>query len=100
MRRITGDLTVAQANPPARPLHDLRIVGGKDECRTVITIELFHHIEERQSGGRIKIRRRLVGQDQHRFGDHSPSHSNPLLLPAGQLCWTTIFKAGETDFQK
>ena len=55
MRRIAGDLTVAQANPTARPLHDLRIVGGKDECRAVLTIELFHHIEERQSVGGVRF---------------------------------------------
>ena len=83
MRRITCYLTVAQANPAARPLHDLRIVSGKDECCTVITIEFFHHIEERQSSGRVKIRRGLVRQDQHGLGDHGPSDSNPLLLPAG-----------------
>jgi len=83
MRRITRDLTVAQANPPARALHDLRIMGGKNKCRAVITIELFHHIEERQCSSRVKIRRGLVRQDQHRFCDHGPSHGNPLLLSAG-----------------
>lgn len=83
MRRITCYLTVAQANPSVRPLHDLRIMGGKDESRIVSTIELFHHIEESGTGGRVKIRRGLVRQDQRRFGDHGPSHGNPLLLPAG-----------------
>ena len=83
MRHITYYLTVAQTDQPVSPLHDLRIMGRKDESRTGSTIEVFHHIEESGSSGRVKIRCRLVRQDQRRLCDQGPSHSHPLLLPAG-----------------
>ena len=100
MRHITDDLTVTQANQPPRPLHDLRIMGGIDESRAVSAIELFHHFEESGRRHRVEIRRGLIRQDQRRFADHGSRHRHPLLLSAGQLAGTTIFKAGETDFRK
>jgi hypothetical protein len=45
MRHITDYLTVSQTEQPVSPLHDLKIMGGKDESRTGSAIELFHHIE-------------------------------------------------------
>ncbi len=82
------------------PFHDLGIMGGKDESRTGNTIEMFHHIEEGDSSGRVQIRRWLIRQNERRFCNHGASHGNPLLLPTGQLRWTTIFEAGEADFRK
>ena len=87
-----------QANQPPRPLHDLRIMGGINESRAVSAIELFHHFEESGRRHRVEIRRGLVRQDQRRLGDHGSRHRHPLLLPAGQLAGTTMFKAGKADF--
>ena len=64
MRHITYYLTVSQTDQPVSPLHDLRIMGRKDESRTGSTIEAFHHIEESDSSGRVKIRRGLVRQNR------------------------------------
>src|SRR5271167_1901903 len=75
-------------------------MGRKEESRTGSAIETFHHIEQGNSSGRIQVRRGLIRQNERRLCNHSASHSDSLLLPAGQLCWTTIFEAGEADFQK
>jgi len=83
MRHVAGDLAVAHSYQPPCPFHDLRIVGGIDKCRAVITIELFHDLEESGRRHRVQVRRGLVRQNQSRLGNHGPRHRNALLLPAG-----------------
>src|SRR5208283_3654492 len=56
-------LTVSKTDQTARPLHNLRVMGGKDESRSSGTIEAFHYIEQRDSGGRVQIRRGFIRQD-------------------------------------
>ena len=97
---VTYYLTVSQTDHTMSPLHDLRIVGGKNESRAGGAIETFHHVEKGDSSGRVQIRCGLVRQNERRFRDHGASDGNPLLLPAGQLRRTTIFKAREADFRK
>ena len=97
---VTHYLTVSQTDQTVRPFHDLRIVGGKNESRTGGTIETFHHVEKRDSSGRVQIRCGLVRQNERRFRDHGAGHGNPLLLPSGQLRRTPIFKALKADLRK
>ncbi len=82
------------------PFHNLGIMRGKDEGRTSNTIEMFHHIEEGDSSGRVQIRRGLICQNECGFCNHGASHGNPLLLPARQLRRATILQAGEANFRK
>ena len=35
------------------PLHDLRIVGGENESSACDAIEMLHHVEQRDGGGRV-----------------------------------------------
>ena len=41
--------SVAQTDQTMSPLHDLGIMGRKEEGRARRTIELFHHVEESDS---------------------------------------------------
>ena len=99
-RIVACYLTVPQTDQTVSPFHDLGIMGGKNEGRAGRMIEMFHHIEQADRGGRIQIRRRFIRQNKRRFCNHRASHGNPLLLAAGQLRRAAIFKPGEADFQK
>ena len=92
--------SVSQTDQAASPLHDLRVMSGKDESRTGGAIKSFHHVEKRDRGGRVQIRRRLVCQDKCRFRHHRSGDSHSLLLPAGEFSRTTIFEARETYLPK
>jgi hypothetical protein len=96
-RIVTYNLTVTQTDQAVGAFHDLWIVGGKEESCTRRTVELFHHIEERDRRGRVQIRSGLICQYQRRLGDHRASDGDSLLLTAGQLGGAAIFKTREPD---
>ena len=60
-------------------------MGDYEERSVTAPLELKERVEDLRRGRRIKIPRRLIGENQCRFMDKGPSDGDPLLLTTGEL---------------
>src|SRR5713101_2411890 len=62
-------------------------MGGKDEGRTTLPVQLLHQIDDLESCLGIQVGRGFIGDDEDWIGDQGPGNGYPLLLTSRQLVW-------------
>ena len=87
----TAPIYHADQTPAA--LHDAAVVGGKDEGRSEVAIQLAHDVKECCAGRRVEVGRWLVREHQGGAASHRANHRHPLLLAARQLARTPAFES-------
>src|SRR6516164_1307326 len=91
------DATSDRIDPPThqaeRPLHRRRqpvVVGGDDQGRATLRVELQEELMDTLTGLRVEVARGLVGQEQARATHHPARHRHPLLLATRELAGAVV----------
>jgi len=82
------------------PIDDPGIMGGKEEGRVFLPVDLGEEVNEGQAGLRVEACRRLVGKDNQWIRHDGTGHGNSLLLPAGQVSCPVVHEVGKTNGRK
>ena len=77
-------MPIQQVDEAAAVLGVLRGVGYYDDSGAVF-MQTGQDLHDLITMDRVKVSRRLVGQDELWFGHHCPGYRHPLLLAAGEL---------------
>ena len=72
------------------PFRKRFIVSYDDEGHTLLIIDIHKLPEECLAGGRIKVARRLVGEDDTGLKQQCPRNSDTLLFTARQFAGLVI----------
>ena len=94
---VANDDAVRQLDDAlAHLVDDLGVVRGHDDggAGAVDAIEQFHDADARV---RVKVARRLIGDEDIRPVDEGPGDRDALLLTAGQFVGEALFLAVESD---
>ena len=82
---VALDPAIDEPNHAARAGHDARVVCREEKGDPLITVEVFHHVKQAVSGGRIDVGGRLGGEHDRRVGRDRPRNRDALLLAAREL---------------
>ena len=63
----------------------VNVVSDQDDCLAQVTLESEKELMQLTANHWIHSRKWLIHEQDQRISRQSPSHANPLLLPAGQL---------------
>ncbi len=90
-------MSIQQVDLAAAVLGVLRGVGYYDDSGAVF-MQTGQDLHDLITMDRVKVSRRLVGQDELWFAHHSPGHRHPLLLAAGKLLGEMALAVGMAAF--
>src|SRR5947209_5829578 len=76
---------------------DVRLVRDEDERYPALAVEALENLHDLDRGARIKIPRRLVGEDERRVVDECARDRHALLLSARQLVRVVPLAPRESD---
>jgi hypothetical protein len=85
------NVAVSHLEHPVCTPGQLLVVCDHDNCQLCIPVELLQNLDDFRGPFRIKVSRRLIGQEYFRPIHHGPGYCHPLHLAARDLAWEVVF---------
>src|SRR5438105_4885377 len=95
---VSGHLSAVDCHhPPPQEVDDVTVVGGHQDRRLGLVIDLEEELHDLPAGGRVEVAGGLVGDDEPRLVHEGPCDGDALLLAAGELTGILVELAGQSD---
>jgi hypothetical protein len=94
---IGYNLSISQSDDARRVLQQSLVVGGENESKTKLAVQIAHQLDQLRSVERVQVRGGFIGQHQRGTMHDGASHRHSLAFTAGEQIGTMIGPVRQAD---